>query len=124
MNRIEPKAERSTSLSGALFDKVLTPLATSRRDARSAPYFPKWREAAAESYFTRSSVSTMSAADFEFPGGGTSDGLMDALVALWTAEGETELAATGPRLKAIAQALRDEAVADDGSVDIFCYTLF
>lgn len=124
MNRTEPGAERSTLLSKALFDQVLTPLAVSRRDARATPYFPPWRQADAKSYFNRSSVTKMSPADFEFPGGGTPDGLVQALVQFWTAENEPALAAAGPRLKAIAEALREEAAAESGNVDIFCYTLF
>ena len=124
MNPTDPQQLRSISLSRALFDQVLTPLAVSRRDARAAPYFPAWHQKGAVSYFSRSSVKRMSAADFEFPGGGTPEGLMDALVAFWAKEGESALAGIGPRLKAIAAALRDEAAAEDGNVDIFCYTLF
>lgn len=124
MKRTESQADRSTSLSRALFDELLVPLAGARRDANAAPYFPTWRDAAASSYFMRSSVATMSPHDFELPGGGTAPGLIDALAAFWAAEGETVLAGAGPRLQAIANALRDEAASDDGSVDIFCYTLF
>ncbi len=124
MSQTEMQVDRSTSLSGALFDEVLVPLAGARQSAGAAPYFPAGRDAAAESYFEPSSVRRMSPADFEFPGGGTAAGLIDALAAYWLAEGETALASSAPRLKAISEALRDEAVADDGSVDIFCYTLF
>ena len=128
MNQTETQADRSTgasgALSGALFDEVLVPVADARVASGAAPYFPAWRDAAAATYFERSSVGTMSPADFEFPGGGTAAGLIDAIAAYWLAQGETALAAAAPRLKAIAEALRAEAVADDGSVDIFCYTLF
>ena len=124
MSQTETRVERSTSLSGAVFDEVLVPVARERAAAGAAPYFPAWRDATASTYFERSSVRTMTAADFEFPGGGTAAGLIDAIAAYWLAQGETALAAAAPRLKAISEALRDEAVADDGSVDIFCYTLF
>jgi hypothetical protein len=124
MKRTESQAERSTSLSHGLFDEVLVRLAHARRDANAAPYFPPWRDGATSSYFTPSSVGAMSPRDFEFPGGGTVEGLVDALTAFWTLEREPALAGAGPWLKAIANALRDEAQADDGNVDIFCYTLF
>lgn len=124
MSQTETQVDRSTSLSGALFDEVLVPVAAARNAAGAAPYFPAWSDAAATTYFERSSVRRMSPADFEFPGGGTAAGLIDAMAAYWLAQGETALAAAAPRLKAISEALSDEAVADDGSVDIFCYTLF
>ena len=124
MSQTETRADRSTKLAGALFDQVLAPLAHARRESNAAPYFPAWRDATASSYFTCSSVTKMSPTDWELPGAGTADGLIAALTACWTAEGETALAGIGPRLKAIADALREEAASDDGSVDIFCYTLF
>lgn len=124
MNSTEKRANRSTELSGALFDEVLRPLAKARRDAGAAAYFPGWRDEKAATYFERSGVSKMSPADFEFPGGGTAEGLIGSLTAFWNAEGEAALAAAGPRLLAIAEALREEAAAETGDVDIFCYTLF
>lgn len=124
MSQTDTQVDRSTSLSGALFDEVLVPVSAARQAAGAAPYFPMSGDATATTYFERSSVSTMSPADFEFPGGGTAAGLIDAIAAYWLAQGETALAAAAPRLKAISEALREEAVADDGSVDIFCYTLF
>ena len=124
MSPTDTQVDRSTGLSGVLFDEVLVPVAGARTATGAAPYFPSWRDAAATTYFARSSVRRMSPADFEFPGGGTAAGLIDAIAAYWLAQGETALAAAAPRLKAISDALRDEAVADDGSVDIFCYTLF
>jgi hypothetical protein len=124
MNQTDKQAQRSTELSRALFDEVLVPLAKARREAGAAPYFPAWREEKVATYFERSGVSRMSPADFEFPGGGTAEGLIDSLTAFWRAEGEAALAGAGPRLRAIADALREEAAAQDGDVDIFCYTLF
>ena len=120
----QTKPNDSARLSGILFDDVLTPLAHARRAAGAPPYFPLGQDARVDSYFDTSSVRTMRAADFEFPGGGNAAGLIDALTVYWTAQGDAALAAAAPRLNAIAAALRDEAVQDDGTVDIFCYTLF
>ena len=120
----QTKPNDSAWLAGTLFDDVLTSLANARRAAHAPSYFPSGQDAQADSYFVTSSVTTMRAADFEFPGGGNAEGLIDALAVYWTAQGDAELAAAAPRLNAIAAALRDEAVQDDGSVDIFCYTLF
>jgi hypothetical protein len=112
------------ALSGTLFDEVLQPLAVAKRNTGVQPYFPAGRDATVTSYFVPSSVTSMTPAQFEFPGGGSADGLIAALVTYWTAEGEPVLAAMGPRLGAIADALSNAGVPDDGSVDIFCYTLF
>ena len=98
--------------------------ATARQAAGRPPFFQRSGDAGATSYFERPSVTVMRPADVEFPGGGTAEGLIDALAALWTAEGETGLAAMAPRLKEIASALKEEAEQGDGSVDILCYTMF
>ena len=134
MSRTEPRVETSdegqrtptlsVQLSQAFFDDVLAPLASGRLSRGAPPYFPSWREGDGSSFFVPSSVSTMSVSDFEFPGGGTGEGLIDALGAHWSADDEPVLAAATPRLAAIVAALRDEVVDDDGSVDVFCYTLF
>jgi hypothetical protein len=122
MNRTE--LETSARASGMLFDEVLVPLAEARRATGPSPDFPAWRDASVSTYFTPSSVRRMTADEFDFPGGGTPVGLVDALTAHWAAQGNPSLAAASPRLKEIAAALLDEATSDDGSVDIFCYTLF
>ena len=124
MNQTETKMSHSAKLSAAFFDEVLVPLAEARRAASAAPYFPASREAQVESYFEPISGPPMSAGDFEFPGGGTPEGLIAALTAFWRAEGDAALSASALRLVAIADALREEAVAQDGSVDPLCYTLF
>jgi hypothetical protein len=115
---------RSAILSGALFDDVIVPLANEHRGHSAPPQSPRWRDPDASTFFLLSSVSRMTAADFEFPGGGTAEGLVDALAAYWLGEGETRLADCVPHLREIVEALRDEVGNDDGSVDIFCYTLF
>jgi hypothetical protein len=116
--------EVSTQLSGGLFDEVLMPLAAARTASGAQPYFPRWRGDDDTSYFVPPGVRRMTPADFEFPGGGSPEGLIDALAARWLADEEAELSAAAPYLKAIAEALRTEALHHDGSVDIFCYTLF
>lgn len=121
MNPIDAEHVR---LSGRLFDDVLAPLAAARRAAGAAPYFPAGPDPAAASYFSAARPRSMSPADFEFPGGGTAAGLVAALVTQWSDEGESVLAASGPRLIAIAEALDKARLETDGSVDIFCYTLF
>src|SRR5688572_9890289 len=124
MKQTEEKLSHSGKLSAAFFEEVLVPLAKSRRAEGAAPYFPVARDAQAETYFERISASRMVAADFEFPGGGTPEGLIAALTAFWLTQGDTALAAAAGRLAAVADALRAEATADDGSVDALCYTLF
>jgi hypothetical protein len=112
----------SARLAGNLFDEVIAPLAGEHRSRGEAPPFPLWRDPDAPTYFVPSTVSRMTS--FDFPGGGTADGLVDALGAYWSAEGEVGLAASVPHLREIVESLRDEFRPDDGSVDIFCYTFF
>lgn len=124
MSPTETHADRSTALATDVWHDVLVPIADARRTAQMPPYFPAWRDATASTYYERPGVSRMSPADFEFPGGGSADGLIDALAAHWRSEGELALASAAAKLKAIADALRVEDKSNDGSVDIFCYTLF
>ena len=116
--------DRARSLAGALFDEVVIPLAEARKVAGQQAFFPLAGEAGATTYYEEPVLRTMQPADFEFPGGGTAEGLIDALATSWTAEGETGLAAMAPRLKEIAAALKEEAAEGDGSVSILCYTMY
>lgn len=115
---------RARRLAAALFDEVVTPLAQARRVAGQQAYFPLAAEPGAKSYYEEPVRRVMQPADFEFPGGGTAERLVDALAASWTAEGESGLAAMAPTLKEIAQALAEEALEGDGTVSILCYTMF
>jgi len=110
------------TLSCALYDEVIAPLGQARKAAGQQAYFPLARQPGAKSYYDEPILRVMQPSDFPFPG--TADEVVDALAALWTAEGETELAAMAPRLKQIAEALREEAMQSDGSVSILCYTMF
>ena len=114
--------ERVDALALALFDQEIIPLAEARREAGLKGYFPLSRDAHATTYFERPAVVSMQPLDFAFPGDGGADGLIDALAEFWAAE--PPLAAIAPALKEIAAALREEAVQSDGSVDVFCYTMF
>jgi len=116
--------ERSVQLAGALFDEVMVPLAKSRRASGAPPFFPLREEPSRTSYFGPPSLSVMTPADFELKVGDKSEALIDALAAHWKKQGETGLVAMAPRLKALADALGDEAAENDGKVDILCYTLF
>lgn len=124
MSQTDGKRERSELLAGALYDELLAPLARARREAGAAPYFPSWRDQGASSYFEPVAHGRMSPGDFRVPGAGSTRALITELAALWQGQGELGLASAAPRLSAIADALEAEAAADDGSVDIFCYTLF
>ena len=88
--------DRARTLAGKLFDEIVMPLAEARRTAGKQTYFPFAGEAGAKSYFEPPIVRVMRPADFEFPGDGTDAGLVDALAASWSAEGETGLAAMAP----------------------------
>src|SRR5436305_91660 len=115
----------SAKLAAAFFDEVLEPLARRRQSAGLDAYFPMGPAADAASYFELPfPVARMSAADFEFPGHGTTSGLIEALASHWAAEGEISLAKAAPRLQAIADALAEANKPQSADVDIFCYTLF
>lgn len=114
----------SRELAGRLFDETICQIASLRRDAGTQAYFPLEPEADAATYFSPLALGTMRAADFEFPGGGTAEGLVNALAAHWMAEGQRELAGTARQLKDLAEALAREAVDAAGEVSILCYTMF
>ena len=122
MNLTDKK--HAQGLAEELFDQVVVKLAEARRSKGGQAYFELSRDAGMESYFEEPILRTMRASDFEFPGGGTAEGLVDALAKSWTKEGETGLAAMAPRLKEIAEALQEEAEDGDGTVSILCYAMF
>ncbi len=111
---------RATALAHALFDAVIDPAAA----AGKAGYFPLAREPEQTTYFLEPSAPQLTPTDFDFPGGGDADSLVEALVEHWTKQGEHQLAISGLRLKEIIAALRAEAVESDGDVDPYCYTMF
>lgn len=121
MNSID---SRPILLAGELFDELLVPLAKVRQETRAAPYFAAGPDPTVQTYFSPSAVTALAADDFEFPGGGDPDALVDALIGHWAAQGESVLADARAKLHAIVDALAESEIADDGTVDIFCYTLF
>ena len=116
--------DRARALAGALFDEVIVPLAEARKAAGKQGYFPRGPEQGASTYFEVPVHRLMQAADFDFPGGGTAEGLIDALAASWTAEGDLGLAAMAPRLLEIAAALKVKEGEADDSVSPLIYTMF
>ena len=115
---------RTASLAEELFDRIVVRLAKARRSAGEQAYFPLASKAGVTSYFEPTDVRAMQPADFEFPGGGTAAGLIDALTAYWIERGDTDLAAMAPLLHELAHAVAAEFEEGDGSVDILCYTMF
>ena len=122
MNQIDPTL--SVRLAGELFDQLVVPLANARRGSAAKSYFPLRSEANTISYFSVPEVAIMQPCDFELPGRGTAEGLVDALAQLWAEQGEFELLPLTAPLKSIATELGAEADNHDGTVDIFCYTMF
>jgi hypothetical protein len=118
------KENRSKELAGALFDELVLPLAAARKDAGTQSYFPLAGEKGVSSYYDEPLLRVMQPADLEFPGGGTAEGLVEALGAYWRAQGEIGLAAMAERLKELVEPVREEVVEGDGSISIFCYTMF
>jgi hypothetical protein len=122
MNSID--SGRVSTIAGALFDLVVVPLAAARKDSGAPSYFAAAGEASAQSYFGPPSLAVMKPADFEFAGDGSPAGLVNALNSYWTENGDTDLCVLAPHLSTIAELLREEDMAGDGSVDILCYTMF
>jgi hypothetical protein len=123
MSSTDPDAARK--LAGQLFDEILVPLGDERHQAGRQEYFPLAGDTGAKTYYDQPLLAAMQPDDFEFPGGGTVEGLVDALAASWSAQGDAALAAIAPKLKAIAEELKKEAaVEQDGNISILCYTLY
>lgn len=110
-------------LAGALFDDVIVPLALERSNQSSADYFPLGPDEQAKTYFVEPSLAAMQAADFQ-PHPGNADGLINAVAALWAAQGEDNLAQIVGPMSEIAALLALESVQTDENVDVLCYTLF
>jgi hypothetical protein len=117
------ETDRVARLAEVLHERIIG-LAAARRAAGQPAYFPRAGERDTSTYFEGADVRVMQPADFEFPGGGTAPGLIDALVAFWMEQGETELAAMAPLLHELARTVAAELEEGDGSVDILCYTMF
>jgi len=118
------ESDDARELAAALFDEVIVPLADARAAAGQQPFYALRGDGGTESYFITPARRVMSAADFEFPGGGTATGLAEALAASWYAEGNPGLAAMAPALKAIADAMTVPPDDDDDSVSPLIYTMF
>ena len=114
----------SERLAAEVFDRVIVPLALARRASAAPAYFPPEREANSDSYFSRPAVCVMQAADFEFPGRGTAEGLIEQIVEYWKRSGEVDLCVLEAMMKEVALALQEEADESDGTVSIFCYAMF
>ena len=122
MNSTEPTL--SVRLAGELFDRVLIPMASARRTCVAPDHPQAGLGNGGASYLSPVSVSVMAAADFEFPGRGSADGLIEALAAFWEGSAEPELLVLTSMMRETAAALREEVVANDGTVSVFCYAMF
>ena len=118
------KTVAANELAGALFDKVVVPLAAARESSGQRPYFERSGEPGAETYFEPATTPVMLPLDFEFPGSGTPEGLVDALVSYWTEQGDDGLASLAEGLKELARVYRKEDLKSNGTVDVLCYTMF
>ena len=118
------ETQRVDALAIALFDAVVAPSTTALCSSGRPAYFAMAGDAGLTSYFEAPTLAVMQGPDFDFPGGGTPDGLIDALARFWSAQGEAGLAAMAPRFKDIALALREETAEAASETDILCYTMF
>ncbi len=123
MRQIETM-KASEAIASAIFDDFISPLAIELREKREASFFPMGPESALQTYFTVPASRDLAVADMTIEGGGSPDGIIDALVQYWRATGNDELAALGPYLKEIANALEAEDDAASREVNPLCYTLF
>lgn len=119
------EANRVDDLAHAMFDTVVAPLAERRQATGRPSHFPIRPDPSAVSYFEPAApVSATGAQVAAFPGGGHAIGLIDALAAFWTEQGETDLAPLVPHLRKLAVAVAAERQEQSGDVDIYCYTMF
>jgi carbamoyltransferase len=117
----EPGSPRA--LAEALFDDFVSPHGQARRRSGRPEPFPMGSDDTRVSYFEAPLTHSMGPG-LDYPGGGTPEGLVDALERYWDSRGELELAAIAPQLKAFALAHQKVAQRSDGKVDIFVYTMF
>lgn len=126
MNSTEARGEERDALKAQrasdFFREVLVPLALKERES-GREFFALRPEASAESYYVEPTKREMRPEDFELRAGESVEEFVRELAALWSSEGREELAATAPRLAALAAEVReDEEQPDD--VSPFMYVMF
>lgn len=118
------KEAKADPLSRSVFSGFIIPLAKSLGPEGRAACLEIGRNSAGNSYFVTSSQTVMQVSEFEFPGGGTADGLIDAYSRFCQTSNHEELLEMLPQLREIAGALQSEMAEASGDVDIMCYTMF
>ena len=116
------KDEGKDESAAAFFREVLVPVALREREA-GREFFALRPEEAVESYYVEPTKRAMRPEDFELRAADSVEDFVRELAALWSSEGREELAATAPRLAALAAEVReDEEQSDD--VSPFMYVMF
>lgn len=120
--RGEERDARKGRSAAAFFREVLVPVALRERES-GREFFALRPDEAAESYYVEPANREMRPEDFELRACESIEDFVRELAALWSSEGLEELAATAPRLAALASELReDEEQRDD--VSPFMYVMF
>lgn len=123
LNTSLTKTEEQAEPVVAFFKEVIGPLAEQRRAAAKS-FFPLGPDAEAETYFVTPSRRVMRPADFELRATESTETFVEELSALWTREGNEDLAAMTARLTQLAceLATREQPEAEDLSP--FLYVMF
>ena len=116
------KDDEIREAAGALFDRVLAPMAESMRASGSHP-FPLKPDASRDSYYVRRAKCAMTHGDFTAPSCTDFDDFERRLAAFWTAIGRHELACKVSHFAAAARAVY--ALGEqDAEVSPFVYVMF
>lgn len=115
---------KADPLARSVFSGCIIPLAKSLGPEVRSAYFEIGGNSAASSYFGTPNPTVMQLSDFDFPGGGTADGLIEAYSRYCQTKGDKGLVEILPQLREIAGALQSEMEETSGDVDILCYTMF
>jgi hypothetical protein len=115
------KTAKETS-SAVFFKEVLTPLASEVRRAGKS-FFPLQADAPLKSYYLEPRRPVMDPGDFELRAAESLQDFINELVALWTSEGNGELAALAPGLAELAREIAAQDQKEE-EVSDFIYVMF
>ena len=115
--------KEQSQLAFDFFDEVIGPIAERERAAGKS-FFPLGFEPEAETYFSTPARKVMTAGDFELRAADSLENFVAELSALWTQEGNEELAVMAPRLFELAREMASRPQPEAEELSPFMYAMF
>lgn len=117
------EVKEQSQLAFDFFDEVIGPIAQRERAAGKS-FFPLGFDPEAETYFSTPVRKVMKREDFELRAADSLEKFVAELCALWTQEGNEELAAMAPRLLELARQMASRPQPEAEELSPFMYAMF